>query len=432
MGIVQRFPDRHRPLRLARTRPFLAGGFCVLCVLAVSVVGCSRDDAGRQTEHLVTAAIATVVRADLVKSIQIASEFKPFQEVDVHAKVAGYVQVINVDIGDYVKTGQVLAVLEVPELEQDVARTRAAKRRSQQDIEQARSQILRYQAIARQADLTYRRMASVNEQSPNLVAQQEIDVAQAQANATAAELAAHRAALAAAEQQLAEAEANARRAVTYEDYATITAPFDGVVTKRYADTGAMVAQGTRSSEQAMPVVRVAQVDPLRLSFPVPESDIAAVRVGGPLQVHVPALNRSMTARIWRFSGKADESTRTMETQVLMDNPSRALKPGMVASVDMTLDRRPQALSIPIEAAAITGDPHRSNVLVVAKDDRVEERPIVLGIQTATHYEVESGLAVGERVIIAGRSQFRAGQKVIPKQVSFPSEANPGPDSADPD
>jgi RND family efflux transporter MFP subunit len=420
---VQGFRNPRLAFRREGTRRLWAGGLALLSALEIGVSGCSKHDVDSSEKRLVTAAVVAVVPADLVKSLAIASEFKPFQEVDVHAKVAGYVKVIKVDIGDLVRTGQVIAVLEVPELEQDVARTRAAQRRSQQDILQARSEILRFQAIARQADLTYRRMFSVNEQSPNLVAQQEIDVAQAQANASAAELSARRAALAAAEQQLAEADANARRAATYEDYATITAPFDGVVTKRYADTGAMVAQGTRSSEQAMPVVRVAQVDPLRLSFPVPESEIAAVRVGGPVVVHVPAIERSMTTRIWRFTGKADEATRTMETQVLIENPSRDLKPGMTASVELTVDRRPRALAIPIEAAAITGDPHASNVLVVAKDDRVEERPVVLGMQTATQYEVVSGLAAGERVIVAGRSQFRTGQHVIPKIVSFRSASN---------
>lgn len=412
-----------------RTWRLMARG---VLVLGVTISACSRKDTEQGHEALVTAAIAPVVREDLAEKIEIASEFKAFQEVDVHAKVAGYVQVINVDIGDYVKTGQVLAVLEVPELEQDVARTRAAKQRSREDILRARSEIQRFQAIARQADITYRRMASVNARSPNLVAQQEIDVAQAQANATAADLDARRAALAAAEQQLAEAEADARRATTYADYATITAPFDGVVTRRYADTGAMVAQGTRSSEQAMPVVRVAQVDPLRLSFPVPESHIAVIRIDGPVRVRVPAIDRSMTARIWRFTGKADEATRTMETQVLMENPSRELKPGMIASVELTLQRRPRAMAIPIEAVAITGDPHRSTVMVVGKDDRVEERPIVLGIQTATKYEVVSGLAGSERVIVAGRSQFRSGQKVIPKQVSFEPEVNTETESADRD
>lgn len=398
--------------------------------LTVVFSGCSRHDPDRTDRSLVTAAVAPVMHEDLVRSIEMASEFKPFQEVDVHAKVAGYVKLINVDIGDYVRTGQVIAVLEVPELEQDVARTRAAMRRSQQDVREARSQISRFQAIARQAEITFRRMASVNEQTPNLVAQQEVDVAHAQANASAAELAARRAALAAAEQQLAEAEADARRAVTYKDYATIAAPFDGVVTKRYADTGAMVAQGTRSSEQAMPVVRVAQVDPLRLSFPVPESEIAAVRVGGEVRVRIPAIDRSTTAAIWRFTGKADQATRTMETQVLMENPARELKPGMIASVEMTLDRRPQALAIPIEAVAVTADPHQATVLVVGKDDQVEERPIVVGIQTPTRYEVVAGLAAGERVIVAGRSRLRAGQKVVPKTVTFQPEATDKAGSAE--
>lgn len=398
-----------------------------LC-LAVFVTACSKpgEDSGRQA--LPSAAVQAVVRKDLLRSIRIASEFKPYQEVDVHAKVAGYVKTISVDIGDFVHAGQVFAVLEVPELEQDVQRTRAARLRAQAEIREARSQIERYRAIAGQADITYRRLAAVNEKTPNLVPQQDVDIAHAKANSTAADLSARRAALAAAEQELAESQAAERRALTFTDYARIAAPFDGVVTRRYADTGAMVAQALSSEQQAMPVVRIAQVDPLRLSFPVPEAEIAAVRVGGMVDVQVPAIARSMSARIWRFSGKADQATRTMETQVLMENRDRELKPGMIASVELTVDRRPQALAIPIEAAAIGNDPHHTTVMRVGPDDRLEECAVELGIQTATDYEVLSGLADGDRVIVAGRSRFRAGQRVDPKPVSFSDDAA-GPGAA---
>ncbi len=368
-----------------------------------------------------SAAVARVVRQDLVSTLQIASEFRPFQEVDVHAKVAGYVKVINVDIGDRVRQGQLLAVLEVPELEQDRTRALAAERRSQEDIRRAQSEIRRYQAIARQAQITYRRMASVNERSPNLVAQQEIDVAQAQADAAAAELSAREATLSAAVEQLAEAQAREARAATFAEYAKIIAPFDGVVTKRYADTGAMVAQGTQSNQQAMPVVRVVQVDPLRLSFPVPESLIPLVHVGVPLQIYVPALKRDLQAKVWRFSGKADDATRTMETQLLIGNPSFELKPGMLATVEFIVDQRKAVLAMPIEAVPEGGAHQRAEVLLVNADNRVESRHVELGLHTATKYEVRSGLAEHDRVIIAARSQFHEGQTVVPKVVSFDTD-----------
>ena len=163
-----------------------------------------------------------------------------------------------------------MAILEVPELKQDVERARAARRRSQEDILRTASEIRRLEAISHQAQITYGRLASVNEQSPNLVAQQEIDLAQAQSEAAAADLAARQSALQAAQQQLAEAQANEDRASTLAAYANNSAPFDEVVTKRYANIGSMVPQGTQSNQQAMAVVKLTQIDPLRLVFPVPD------------------------------------------------------------------------------------------------------------------------------------------------------------------
>ncbi|MDD2767421.1 MAG: efflux RND transporter periplasmic adaptor subunit [Methylococcus sp.] len=389
--------------------------------LACALPGCSDPKSPKRKDTLSVAAVAPAVRTSLVSSLDIASEFEPFQQVDVHAKVAGYVQAIYVDIGDTVKENQILAVLEVPELEQDLARARAATARAKEQIRLVRSNIRRAQAIARQAELTYHRMYSVNQATPNLVAQQEIDVAEAQADATAAELSSRQAAALVAEQELVEAQANERRAETLADYANIRAPFAGVVTKRYADTGAMVPQGIQSSQQAMPVVRITQVDPLRLSFPVPESLVPLVRVDAPVTLHVGALNKTIETKIWRFTGKASEATRTMETQLLIPNPQFELKPGMLGSVQFVLARREKALAIPVEA--VYEDETPPSVLVVGADNKVEPRQVTLGIKSPTLYEVTSGLAENERVIISGQSAFTPGQTVQPKQVSFDASPN---------
>ena len=395
--------------------------FSLLAICAsLLLLACSNHEDGKSAtakQVVSVAAVAPVTRVNLENTLDIASQFMPYQQVDIHAKVAGYVKVIYVDIGDYVKEGQILAVLEIPEIEQDLKRARAGKRQAQEQLRLAQSNIRHAEAIARQADITYRRMASVNETSPNLVAQQEIDVAQAQAAATAAELSSRQAAAAAAQESLAEAAANEERVTTMVDYAKIKAPFTGVITKRYADTGAMIPQSTQSSQQ-IPIVMLTQVDPLRLVFPVPESLLPLVKIYTPLEITVPALHMTIHAKIWRFTGKAEDTTRTMETQFLIPNPQFQFKPGMLASVKFILASREQTLTIPVEAVDDASD--TPSVLVVGAGNKVEERKVKLGIKSSTRYEVMSGLADNEQVIVARRAQFQPGQIVKPKIVSFDS------------
>ncbi|MDF9392086.1 efflux RND transporter periplasmic adaptor subunit [Methylococcus capsulatus] len=386
--------------------------------LLLPAAGCTDQGDSRHnaTNRPRVAAVAPVVRANLVSTLSIASEFEPYQQVDVHAKVAGYVKRIDVDIGDAVEEGQVLAILEVPELEEDLARAHAAVLRARERLRLVRSNIRRAEAIAHQAALTYERMYSVNQITPNLVAQQEIDIAQSQADATAAELSSRKAAALVAEQEVEEAQAEERKAQALADYATIRAPFRGIVTKRYADTGAMVPQGIQSSQQAMPVVRITQVDPLRLSFPVPESLVPMVHTDALVTVQVPSLNRTFDGKIWRFTGKTTDITRTMETQLLVPNPSFELKPGMLASVEFVLARRDRVLAIPVEA--VDEDGKEPTVLVVGPDGKVAERKLKLGIRSPDRYEVISGLTENEKVIVAGRSGFVPGQTVQTRTVSF--------------
>lgn len=394
----------------------------LLLPLLAASGGCSDHGGsnGTAVKSASVAAVAPVVRTDLLSTLNIASEFEPYQQVDVHAKVAGYVKRIDVDIGDAVKEGQVLAILEVPELEQDLARAHAAVLRARERIRLVRSNIRRAEAIAHQAELTYKRMYSVNRTTPNLVAQQEIDLALSQADATAAELSSRQAAALVAEQELAETQAEELKAQALADYATIRAPFTGIVTKRYADTGAMVPQGIQSSQQAMPVVRITQVDPLRLSFPVPESMVSLVHADAPVTVRVPSLSRIFDGKIWRFTGKTTDITRTMETQLLIPNPRFELKPGMLASVEFVLARRDQVLAIPVEA--VDEDGKEPAVLVVDPDGKVEDRKLKLGIKSPDRYEVISGLAENEKVIVAGRSRFVPGQTVQTRTVSFDAPA----------
>jgi len=361
----------------------------------------------------IPAAVARAERHTIANTLTISGEFKPFQDVDVHAKVAGYIRKIYVDVGDHVKAGQTLAVLEIPELAAELSGADAAVRRSQEEIRRAQSDVERAESAHAAAHSAYFRLKQAAEARTGLVAQQEIDDSQAKDLEAEAQVSSAKAALSAAQQQLQVAEANAKQYAALSDYSRITAPFAGVVTNRYADTGALVAAGTSSSTQAMPVVRLAQASVLRLVLPIPESVSAQIRLGDPVMVHVQALNRDIQGKVSRFADSLDLQTRTMQTEIDFDNRDGHLIPGMYAETRLSLAEKKNVLSVPLEAVARNGDD--ATVLAVNSQNVLEERRVELGLEDNVRVEVLSGLSDGDRVVIGNRSQFRSGQKIQPKE-----------------
>jgi RND family efflux transporter MFP subunit len=380
---------------------------------AVVLTGCGRQaqvQAKGQPEAT-PVAVSRVERRELAREVVIAAEFRPYQEIDVHAKVAGYVKKMFVDVGDRVRQGQLLATLEVPELADDLARATAARRRSNAELARARDELARTESAHTAAHLSYARLAGVLKSRPNLVAQQEVDDALARDRVAEAQVSAAKAALTAAQHQVQVSEADEGKVRTLMAYSQITAPFAGVVTRRYADTGAMIQAGTASQTQAMPVVRLSQNQTLRLVIPVPESAVPYIHNGAPIEVRVPTLGRSFVGRVARFSGDVQFSTRTMDTEVDVPNPDLVLMPGMFAEALLTLDRKTDALAVPIEA--VPSAAKNPAVLVVTAQNRLEQRAVRLGIETPTHYEVLEGLKPDDLVVLSARGRYRAGQLVAP-------------------
>jgi RND family efflux transporter MFP subunit len=337
-----------------------------------------------------TVAVATVEREDLYNEVTIAAEFRPFVEVELNAKVSGYVDKMNVDFGDKVKAGQLLATLEVPELHAELDAARAAQARAEADYTNAH--------------LIYTRWSGVNNVYSNGVAQQDIDTAQARDSAAAA--------------ALASAKADVEKFQTLVDYTQITAPFDGVVTARYADPGALIQAGTASDTQARPLVRVSDNYRLRLDFPVSVAYVKDIHLGDKVEVRVQSLdNKRITGEVSRFTGRVNQDTRTMLTEIEVPNPDLQLVPGMYAAVVLKVEKRMQALTIPIEAASI-GD--STTVYVVNGSQQLEERAVMLGLETPSRCEVTSGLKEGELVMIGGRSSVHAGEKVETKPWQTPA------------
>lgn len=363
----------------------------------------------------VMAAVARVERHSIAATLTIAGEFKPFQDVDVHAKVAGYIRQINVDVGDHVKEGQTLAILEVPELAAQVAGTDAAARAAEEQIRRSQGDLKRAESTHFAMHAAYTRLKQAADSRAGLVAQQEVDDAQAKDLEAEAQVSSAEAALSGAKQQLEVAQANQKQYSALESYTRITAPFAGVITNRYADTGALVAAGTAASSQAIPVVRLAQVSVLRLALAVPEADAAQIHLGDDAKVRVQALNRDFQGKVSRFADSLNLETRTMDTEIDVRNADGKLMPGMYTETRLSLGDRKNVLTVPLEAVSRNGDD--ATVLAVNSQSLVEERHVRLGMQDNLRAEVLSGLNDGDRVIIGNRSQFRAGQKVQPKEVT---------------
>ena len=375
-----------------------------------------------------TVAVAKVSTEDLSHGLVLTAEFKPFQEVDVMAKVAGFIKRINVDVGDRVTQGQLLATLEIPEMADDLRRADAAVVRAKAEVTRAQDEQRRAESVHNIARLSFQRLSTVADKKPGLVAQQEIDEAQSRDLVTEAQVAATKSALAAAEEQVNVNSADTQRVKTMMDYTRVTAPFTGVVTKRYADTGSMIQAGTASQTQAMPVVKLSENSLLRLILPVPESAVPTVHIGQQVEVRVPTLNRSFPGRVARFVEKVSLATRTMDTEVDVPNPSMVLIPGMYAEVNLTLDRRAKVLAIPVMAVdmdnsdAQPGAAQIGQVLIVTPNNRVEKRKVTLGIESSNNVEVRSGLNEGDSVVLSGRSTLQPGQEVRPKVTTMSAKS----------
>jgi RND family efflux transporter MFP subunit len=401
-----------------RPSPRIWLGLLPLLVAAV-LSGCG--SAGKTKADEASApnvAVIKVARHNLSNELEIASEFLPYQEIDVYAKVSGYIQKLYVDWGTHVKQGQLLAVLEIPELEQQLTQDEAALRRSQQDQERAREELGRAQSAYEVAHITYKRLADVQKTRPELVAQQDIDVAQGKDLEASASVSAAKDALSAAEEASIASRAALDKDKAMFAYARMTAPFDGVVTKIYAYTGALLPAGTSSMKAESALCQLSQNNLLRLVIPVPERAVPEIHDGQTLEVDVSGLKKTFGGKIARSSGQIDPATRTMHTEVTVPNSNYELVPGMYASVRIPLHSVTNVLAVPVQAIQFTGT-GEGVALIVNTSQRLEKREVKLGLQTASEVEILSGLSEGETVVFGEQNQFKEGELVSPKLVEAP-------------
>jgi RND family efflux transporter MFP subunit len=393
-------------------------GALIIALPCLCFVGCKKK--AQDAAPPATALVAPVTRGDLSSTLTVAGEFQPYQEVELHAKVSGYIRRINVDIGDRVKTGQVIATLEVPELNAQVSASQAEIRHSQSEITRAQNEVVLAQANYAALHAAYTRLSEASKRRPGLIAQQELDDSLAKDQDAEAKINVAKSALEATKEQLGISKADNQRVQSLEDYSIVTAPFTGVVTMRYADVGSLIQAGTASNTQSMPVVKLAQSDLLRLRMPVPEEDVPFIKTGGDVQIKLQSNGKSISGQIIRFTRELATSTRTMLAEVDIPNADLALSTGMTAEAMIVLQKQSNVLTIP--AGAVLKGSGQAYVLIVDAANKVQKVPVTLGIQGSDRVEITQGLAESQSVIVSGQENYQTGQIVRPKlsTIAMPS------------
>ncbi len=376
--------------------------------LLAGVIACNSRGKSSQAvaAEIPSATVAAVKQGSIVHTLNLAGQFQPYQVIDVHAKVSGYIRHIYVDIGDKVRQGQVLAVLEVPELSAQLKGTVAEVASRKDEIARAQQEVLRAQSEHASLHANYTRLKQASATQPGLIAEQELDDAQSKDLAAQAQIDAAKSALSAARQNFDVAGADNERVSALADYTRVVAPIDGVIIWRYADTGALIQAGTASDVQSLPVVKLSESSLLRLRIPVPEDAVEFIHVGAQVNVQVDAVHRTLVGKVVRFTRDISLATRTMQTEIDVENKDLSLTPGMYANTTLELERRDHVLTIPVQAVITNGN--QSSVLVVDSQNHVQARNVTLGLQGSNLVEVKNGLAEGERVITGGQSNYQVG------------------------
>ncbi|MGD0940165.1 MAG: efflux RND transporter periplasmic adaptor subunit [Terracidiphilus sp.] len=394
-----------------RTSLIVAAGITPLVLTGIVAYFVTNRHPNAHAAEIPSAKVATAKRGDIAHTLSLAGQFQPYQVVDIHPKVTGFMVKINVDIGDRVRKEQTLALLEVPELNAQLKGTVYEVQRAKDELLRAQHEIKRAEAIYSALHADYERLLETSKAQPGLIAQQELDDAQSKDLSSESQVDAAKAAAAAAEQHAEVAHTDNDRVQALKNYTNVVAPLDGVIVWRYADTGALIQSGTNSNEQDIPIVRLSQSGLLRLRMPIPENDVQFVHIGDTMQVRVDAIGRSFTGKIVRFTRDVNFETRTMETEIDVENKDLSISPGMYANTQMQLATAPNVTTIPVEALVLKGN--KELVYSIDASNRVRIRSVEVGLRGSKLAEIKSGVQPGDRVILGGQESYTEDEEVSP-------------------
>lgn len=347
------------------------------------------DEAQHRERTLPRVTVVTVGRSSPTSSLQLPGSIQAITEAPLLARADGYIKQRLVDIGDRVHLGDTLAVIEAPELDEQVRQAEATVRQAQAGVDQAEANLRQGRADLELARVTADRYARLV--SDGSVSAQDNDQFQAQYKLKLAALQSLEQALKGQQSAIAAAQANVARLENMKGYRNVVAPFDGVITLRNVDSGALVNSGSTL------LFRIAQTNALRIYLNVPQTNASSIRHGDTASLSVSNLpGRTFTGKVARTANALDPSSRTLLVEVHVPNPDGVLLPGMYAQVTLNSSRANPPLLIPSDALIVSGA--GTQVAVVDPNHRVHLQTIVAGRDYGDRLEVMKGLNDGEVIV----------------------------------
>jgi RND family efflux transporter MFP subunit len=345
-------------------------------------------------------------RETLVQRVQSNATLEAFEDADLFAKVSGYLSDVRVDIGDHVKAGQVLAVIDVPEMKQELAEAKAQLESKKSSLESARRQLDHHKAdVALQNGLAKDREQLG--QGRQFISDRTLDQVRANADIAKADLGVAEANRDVAANQVDLAAATVEKIKVLITYTQIVAPFDGVVVRRQVNRGDLVQAAT--STRTTPLFKVQRIDTIRVFCDVPENEVLHVRVGDRTTVKVFGLHgEPIVGTITRFAYRLDPETRNMRTEIDLPNTDERLYPGMYAEVSLEMNRRKDVLAVPVTAI---GSDAQGTFVFTVQDDRIQRKAVKVGVRDNGRAEIIEGLSDNAAVVVAAKSAPAAGTVV---------------------
>jgi RND family efflux transporter MFP subunit len=337
-------------------------------------------------------------RVMVARRLQTNATLEAFEEADLFAKVSGYLSDVRVDIGGHVKAGQVLAVIDVPEMEQELAEAKAQLESKQSSLELARRQLDHYKANITLQNALLRRREELGAEG-HFVSDRTLDEVRAGAEIAKADLGGAEANRDLAANQVDVAAATVEKIKTLLSYTQIVAPFDGVVARRLVNRGDLVqvaTTATRTTPSAGSLFTVQRIDTIRVFCDVPENDVPHVHIGDQAIVKPSGFDgEPFSGKVTRFSLRLDPETRNMRTEIDLSNFDERLYPGMYAEVSLEMDQRQDALTVPAAAVGSDGD---GNFVYTITDNRITRLAVKTGLADNGRIEVTEGLSEATPVV----------------------------------
>jgi membrane fusion protein (multidrug efflux system) len=337
--------------------------------IIAAVAGCkpSGSETPKKEAPPISVKLVEPKRGEIARNISLPANIVANQQAALYAKVSGYLKTIKVDKGDVVKEGDLLAEIEAPELVADQAK---------------------YKADLEVAELDFKRISEAQQKAPDLVVTQSVDAARAKFLA---------------------AKASLERAETLLGFCKIVAPFSGVITARNVDPGAFIPAATSANTaQTSAIVTVMDFSIVRIQVSVPEPEVPLIRKELPVTITVDELpGQNFSGTVTRYSQALDES-KTMLVEIDLPNPKAQLLPGMYGTAKLAMEKKSNALLLPIDAVAIE---KAGNSVFIIDQNKAKKIPVKTGFNDGINVEIMDGIKADQSVVLIGKQTLASGQPV---------------------